>query len=230
MSAVNGINTVYLGLGGNIGDAEKTLKSALNCIRNLSDVIDVEAAPLFQTVPISPIPQPLFVNTVCRVRTRLSIRAFFKLTESIEMAHGKWCEVFKKEKTHPRRLDIDVILLNNQEFEDDKLIIPHQQWDKRLFVLKPLSYLVNEIEVRGPRVGKKTYDISKMIRQFPLKERSEVVMLDDKKNKKGKRYALRSDQKVQDRTQPTIDSFFRTLRNRERIADTQGGGTPQEVI
>jgi dihydroneopterin aldolase/2-amino-4-hydroxy-6-hydroxymethyldihydropteridine diphosphokinase len=38
-----------------------------------------------------------------------------------------------------RPLDIDIIFFGKQVICDDRLTVPHPEWDKRDFVLKPLK-------------------------------------------------------------------------------------------
>ena len=44
----------------------------------------------------------------------------------------------------PRLIDIDIIFFKGEEIEEEDLIIPHYDWQNRLFVVEPLYELINE--------------------------------------------------------------------------------------
>ena len=44
----------------------------------------------------------------------------------------------------PRLIDIDIIFFKGEEIEEEDLIIPHYDWQNRLFVVEPLYEIINE--------------------------------------------------------------------------------------
>ena len=59
----------------------------------------------------------------------------------------------RKEKWGPRIIDIDVLLYDEQVVDCDELKIPHPYLHERIFVLKPLHDL--DENLRHPTTGKK---------------------------------------------------------------------------
>ncbi len=134
--------TVYLGLGSNIGDSFSILKNALGEIGAIPGVSRLECSSIYETTPVSDIPQGNFLNCVCRLKTTLDPRVFFSMTEQIEKNLGK----IPKNKNAPRMLDIDILFFGNEPYQDEVLTIPHPRWKERLFVLIPLLDLTDNID------------------------------------------------------------------------------------
>ena len=44
----------------------------------------------------------------------------------------------------PRLIDIDIIFFKGEEIEEEDLIIPHYDWQNRLFVVVPLYEVLNK--------------------------------------------------------------------------------------
>jgi 2-amino-4-hydroxy-6-hydroxymethyldihydropteridine diphosphokinase len=136
-------HTVYLGLGSNLGDSLATLQQALKEIASLPKTQLVRSSPFYQTSPISPLPQNDFINLVCSIITTLSPFELFHQLEAIEKKLGK----IPKAKTEPRKIDIDLLLYGDLFIETPELQIPHPRMMERLFVLKPLSDLLDTLLV-----------------------------------------------------------------------------------
>ena len=167
--------TVYLGLGGNIGPADQTINSAVDCIRELRGVFNLRVSRLYQTKPISDIPQDLFVNAVCKFETCLPASTLFRRLEQIERDLGK----FPKAKNEPRPIDIDLLFYGNVTYDNGYLQIPHPRWKERLFVLVPLKELTDTIKIEDSkfRTSPWSYDIPTLIRSFSDSERNDVFPL-----------------------------------------------------
>jgi 2-amino-4-hydroxy-6-hydroxymethyldihydropteridine diphosphokinase len=136
-------NTVYLGLGSNIGDSCAIIQQALSAIGKIPHVEKLRASSLYQTSPVSPIAQRDFINCVCALSTTLSPEELYQALHRIEESLGKT----PKEKNAPRAIDIDILLFGRVFYRTQNLCIPHLHWRERLFVLAPLSELAEEIVV-----------------------------------------------------------------------------------
>lgn len=131
------MNTVWLGLGSNIGDRELYIKAA---IARLGEILaDMEIAPTYDTKPLDYPIQPNFLNTVVRGKTSLIPRELLDKTRAIEDALGRKRTIEKGS----RKIDIDILVYGNicKTYEIDSnsyLTIPHERMHARLFVLRPL--------------------------------------------------------------------------------------------
>ncbi len=150
---------VFLGLGGNIGNTRKVLLSAIECIRDLDEVSNLQLSPLYLTSPVSSIPQGIYVNAVCRFETSEAPEELWPTLQAIELQHGKQ----PKAKDEPRVLDIDIILWGQETRASQDLTIPHAHWQERLFVLAPLADLTKSVVLPDGIC----YDVKEAIARFP---------------------------------------------------------------
>jgi 2-amino-4-hydroxy-6-hydroxymethyldihydropteridine diphosphokinase len=135
------MSLVFLSLGSNLGESANTIHSALRAIEALPQVYDFIASSLYRTAPVSPLPQPDFLNAACSLRTHLTLEALFAFLNMIEEHLGK----IPKPKEAPRPIDIDIVLFGLHFLETPELCIPHPCWRERFFVLMPLAELTDTI-------------------------------------------------------------------------------------
>jgi len=80
-------------------------------------------------------PQPDYLNGVIGIQTGLEPLELLNVLQSIERKlgrpedHGKW---------QPRTLDLDILLYDDVVMSTPRLVIPHPEMHKRMFVLRPL--------------------------------------------------------------------------------------------
>ena len=125
--------TAYIGLGSNLGDREKTLRGALDALRE-HEGIEVTAVSRFhETEPIGP-PQGRYLNAVAELRTTLGPRELLGALQEIEDRFGR------ERAVHwgPRTLDLDLLLYGDVIINEPDLQVPHPHMHERLFVLEPL--------------------------------------------------------------------------------------------
>lgn len=163
------MTTVYVGLGGNIGDMYATLQSAIERIKKLPDVSDVETSSFYRTAPVSPVPQPDYLNAVCRFKTTTDANTLLTRLQEIEVCLGK----IPKPKTDPRPVDLDMLFYGDETSDAQHLLLPHPEWKNRLFVLVPLSDLTDRINVPGPG-GRSCMNIAALINSFCETERLQI--------------------------------------------------------
>jgi|EndMetStandDraft_5_1072996.scaffolds.fasta_scaffold205730_2 2-amino-4-hydroxy-6-hydroxymethyldihydropteridine diphosphokinase len=171
------LETVYLGLGANLGKSpRRAIERALEYLEDIPEIPeDIECSKFYITTPVydSPqdrenIPQDLFWNAVCRFETTLSPEELLRKTQAIQIKMGQG----QKPQNAPRKIDLDIIFYGNKAVNKPDLHIPHERWNKRLFVLYPLLDLTKEIELPG---GERI-DIEKLIQAVML-ESNEIVRL-----------------------------------------------------
>lgn len=142
---------VFLGLGSNLGDRLALLQAALKQIEALPNTSHFQASKIYETSPVSPIPQGPFLNAACSFLTDLSPFELLSHLQQIETALGKT----PKPKTAPRLIDIDILLFGQMKIDTPTLQIPHPHWQERLFVLRPLLDLTEEIFFGGKTLNLK---------------------------------------------------------------------------
>jgi len=131
------VNTVWLGLGSNIGDRLAYIESA---IEKLSGILaDMQIAPIYDTIPIDYLNQSNFLNTVVRGETVLTPKELLNKTQTIEQTIGRK----RITEKGPRTIDIDILVYESicATYEIDSnsyLTVPHESMHMRLFALKPL--------------------------------------------------------------------------------------------
>ena len=127
------INTVYLLLGGNVGDTKAVLKTAIKKIEDSIGEV-VQQSSLYQTAAWGNENQADFLNQIIIVETILSAEAVLQKALLIEEKMGRVRTV----KNASRVIDIDILYFNDELIDAPHLIIPHPQIQNRQFVLIPL--------------------------------------------------------------------------------------------
>jgi len=134
--------TVWLGLGGNVGDTLQTLTAAVFALDDIEGVRVEESSGVYETAPWPPpedprsVTQQSFLNLVVRVDCDLDPAALLAETQFIERAFGRDRE--REVRWGPRTLDIDLLLFGDQVIDTPSLTVPHPRLTERTFVLVPL--------------------------------------------------------------------------------------------
>ncbi|HWP01146.1 MAG TPA: 2-amino-4-hydroxy-6-hydroxymethyldihydropteridine diphosphokinase [Methylococcus sp.] len=140
--------TAYLGLGGNLGDAVQTLRSARKAIGSSPGIRELACSSLYRSEPLGPSDQPEYVNAVMAVATSLEPLELLRTLQGIENAHGR---VRTGERWGPRTLDLDILLYDEIILDSEELTIPHPGLAQREFVLYPLAEIAPDLYI--PKLG-----------------------------------------------------------------------------
>lgn len=137
-----GLHTVFLGLGTNLGNRHENMRLAYEQIEKLIGTI-VRQSAFFETEPWGFQSTHLFLNSAVCCKTRLLPREILWLTQQIEKSLGRQ---YKSTGGiyHDRPIDIDILLYDNWTVHEPDLIIPHPHIMQRDFVLKPLMQILFE--------------------------------------------------------------------------------------
>ncbi len=126
------MSRVFLGLGSNMGDKEKNIRSALSLI---SDVCEIKkVSPFYLTEPVGSVKQQWFLNCCVEIETILNPEKLLSHLKTIEQRLGRT----KTVRNGPRSIDIDILFYEDLVVHTKDLIIPHPRIEERLFVLRPL--------------------------------------------------------------------------------------------
>jgi len=132
------MNTVYLLLGGNLGEVKNTFEKAITHLENKIGKV-TQKSSLYQTEPWGNKNQPKFINQAIEVKSNLFCPAVLEHILEIEAVLGRkrndiqWSE---------RIIDIDILFYNNQVIHLNNLIVPHPHLHNRNFTLVPLTEIV----------------------------------------------------------------------------------------
>ncbi|MEI6127434.1 MAG: 2-amino-4-hydroxy-6-hydroxymethyldihydropteridine diphosphokinase [Pseudomonadota bacterium] len=128
-----GQNTVYIGLGTNLGDRKENF---LNALRHIAAYIRiVKRSSLYETEPVDNEDQGWFLNMVVQGTTALSCRALLEELLKTEKKLGRIRQIHKG----PRVIDLDILLYAEEIHEENDLMVPHPEIPNRGFVLIPLN-------------------------------------------------------------------------------------------
>ena len=133
--------TVYIGLGSNLGAPEDNLRAALERLAQVEGVERIDVSPFYRTAPFGITDQPEFVNAVARLSTTLEPRALLDTLLEIEKEMGR----VRKQKWGPRLIDLDILLFGGRVIEEPGLTVPHPGIAERGFVLAPLADLAADL-------------------------------------------------------------------------------------
>ena len=159
---------VYVGLGANLGDPERTLSAAAEELSRLPDVELRRRSSFYATAAIGPT-QPEFRNAVVSLVTRRSPAALLAALLDIERAHGR----VRGERWGPRVLDLDILLWGDRVVDRPGLHVPHRELHRRRFALEPLAEL--DPEARHPVLQKTVAELLAAVRDQPV-ERVDSVL------------------------------------------------------
>jgi 2-amino-4-hydroxy-6-hydroxymethyldihydropteridine diphosphokinase len=132
--------TVFLGLGSNIGDRCEALRNALHSIDLLPETTVIRCSSVYETEPWGETDQDTFYNAVAEIQTAHDPQALLFAVKEIERHMGR----VETRKNGPRRIDIDILLYGSTVVQLDHIAIPHPMLQHRQFVLTPLRELAGE--------------------------------------------------------------------------------------
>ncbi len=134
------MHTVYLSLGSNVGDRLGNLKTAIDQLRNLGDVISVSS--FYETEPVEFTAQPWFINCAVRLETGNTPKQLLADVLELEQQMGR----HRTQDKGPRPIDVDILLFGDSVIDTNELTIPHPAMHERRFVLEPLVEIAPDVQ------------------------------------------------------------------------------------
>lgn len=126
----------YVGLGANLGDAQRSLRDALAAISALPGARLVQSSRIYRSAPVDA-GGPDYFNAVAQVETGSSAPELLRQLQAIEQAAGRE----RPYPNAPRTLDLDLLLYGSARIDSARLTVPHPRLRERAFVLLPLREL-----------------------------------------------------------------------------------------
>ena len=141
----------FLGLGGNLGQPEHTIRQALAELSKHPNLVISSVSSFYRTEPVGMAAVegesiPWFVNAVAQVETTLSARELLGLCLAVEQHFGR-DRSFQPNRhgALSRTLDVDLLLYGKQLISEPDLVVPHPRLHERLFTLMPLNELAPDL-------------------------------------------------------------------------------------
>ena len=127
----------YIGIGSNLGDRRAYIDKAIEALSGNGYIKVTGISNIYETDPVSDIPQGKFLNGVLEIETTLAPKALLKELNRIEAVLGRKRTV----KNAPREIDLDILYYGQESVVEGDLIIPHPRIAEREFVLRGLIEL-----------------------------------------------------------------------------------------
>ena len=128
---------IVFGLGSNLGNRLLNLRNAVEYLKTLFKF--EFSSDVFETEPWGGVEQPNYLNACVMMsnenKNPLEILRFIK---KIELELGRVPSV----RWGERKIDIDILLIDEIIFDSPELKIPHVNLHERLFVLEPLEQIM----------------------------------------------------------------------------------------
>ena len=128
------MNSVFLIVGGNLGNRKKNLQTAATLIDEQVGTI-IQSSKIYETEPWGLTDQPAFYNQVHLVKSKLDAETIIDTILKIEKKMGRVRTI----KNAARIIDIDILFFNEEIINEPNLVIPHREIPNRRFVLMPLN-------------------------------------------------------------------------------------------
>ena len=121
-------------MGSNLGNRLAVIKEAGEFLRTVSKSVIVKSS-IWESEPIGGALYS-FLNCSARIETPLAPLKLLDILKKHEIFAGREKQ---PERWAPRILDLDIIRYGSLTFSNDKLTIPHSEYQNRLFVLLPMQ-------------------------------------------------------------------------------------------
>lgn len=128
---------VVIALGSNLNNPHTQLQTALKFLADLGKE-QIRKSAIYRSEPVGPSEND-FLNAVVVIESDLKPNELFDKLKEQEKRQGR---PSRYPKWTARTLDLDIIAFDDLVIETDTLIIPHQEYKSRLFVLLPLKDVI----------------------------------------------------------------------------------------
>jgi len=127
----------YIGIGSNLGERQLYIDRALEELKKAKGITLKRVSSIYETEPVSEIPQGKFLNGVLEIETDLNAESLLEELNRIENKLGRKRTV----KNGPRTIDLDILYYGDEVINEKDIVVPHPRISQREFVLKGLREL-----------------------------------------------------------------------------------------
>ena len=128
-----------ISLGANLGNVRESMGAAKRLLIDSFGASNCLFSQLYRTPPVGgPSGQDDFLNAVVAIETDLSVWEVWKTIQSIESALGRQ----RQHRWEARRIDVDLLLYDQQRIWTPHLKVPHPRMCMRTFVITPAFEIV----------------------------------------------------------------------------------------
>lgn len=127
----------YIGIGSNLGNRRKYIEKAIEELDKVRSTKVRRTSSIYETDPVSGIPQGKFLNGVLEIETDLLPEELLKELNGVEEGLGR----VRTLRNAPRTIDLDILYYGDEKIKSKNLIIPHPRLREREFVRKGLREL-----------------------------------------------------------------------------------------
>lgn len=122
-----------IGLGANLGDALRTVRTAIDSLGRYGTV--VRTSSLYRSKPWGVTDQPDFINAAVLLETELTPRELLAELQALETELGRG----PSHRWGPRAIDLDILAYDDCSVDEPDLVVPHPRLNERAFALAPLA-------------------------------------------------------------------------------------------
>jgi 2-amino-4-hydroxy-6-hydroxymethyldihydropteridine diphosphokinase len=140
------VTVAYVGLGANLGERERTLRTAIDRLGEDPEIDVLGVSRFRETAPVGFEDQPPFINAAVQMRTPLTARELLDRLLAVERALGRTRD---GPRFGPRTVDLDLLVFGDAVIDEPGLTVPHPRLAERLFALEPLADLDPRLVVPG---------------------------------------------------------------------------------
>ena len=143
------VRRAVIALGSNLGDRDTLLRDAVRAVDATPGITVVAASAPVSSTAVTPEgldpSKPTYLNAVLLADVTLDDDALLDALQAIEAMHGRTRDV----RWGDRTLDLDVVALDDERIDTERLQVPHPRAAERAFVLEPWLQLDPEARLAG---------------------------------------------------------------------------------
>jgi len=128
------MNSVFLLLGGNLGNRQQYLQQAIELIDSTIAPV-IKTSSIYETQSWGKTDAPDYLNQVVTLQTEIPALELLHKILDIELLLGRE----REEKWGPRTIDIDILFYGDEIIDAKELKVPHPELHNRRFTLEPLA-------------------------------------------------------------------------------------------